>query len=160
MIGQKFGTLTVVEEIPERNKYRYKMYRCICECGAEKVTSSGCLKAGHTTGCGKHRPKKENAVKRHPLYRVYNGMKTRCYNTNHTYYAYYGGRGITVCERWLKSFWNFVEDMGDRPDNYTLDRINNDLGYYKENCKWSTMKEQSNNRRPNSGWKVRRENQT
>ena len=158
MIGQVFGTLTVLEELPERNKYRYKMYRCICECGTERITSSACLNSGHTTGCGKHKPKKTNAVKRHELYRVYHGMKTRCTNPNHVYYDYYGGRGITVCQRWLDSFWNFVEDMGERPKGYTLDRIDNNAGYFKENCKWSTMKEQSNNRRPNSGWKMRREN--
>lgn len=156
MIGERFGTLTVVSELPERNKYRYKMYVCRCDCGGERITSSSCLRNGSTTGCGNHRPKKENAVKRHALYRTYQGMLARCYNEKHKYYAYYGGRGISVCPKWIGSFYQFVNDMGERPEGLTLDRIDNDKGYSKENCKWSTMKEQSNNRRPNSGWKVRR----
>jgi hypothetical protein len=72
-------------------------------------------------------------------------MATRCNNTNHIHYNRYGGRGITVCERWLK-FENFLEDMGVRPEGYSLERANNELGYYKENCKWATQLEQMNNR--------------
>lgn len=75
-------------------------------------------------------------------------MLSRCENPNDRRYADWGGRGIAVCERW-HTFALFVEDMGEKPDGLTLDRIDNDKGYCKENCKWSTQCEQSNNRRTN-----------
>lgn len=71
-------------------------------------------------------------------------MLDRCRNIKNQYYAIYGGRGIIVCERWMK-YENFLEDMGEAPIGQSIDRINNDKGYYKENCKWSTIKEQMRN---------------
>lgn len=82
-----------------------------------------------------------------PAYGVWNAMKQRCYNSKVSAYKDYGGRGITVCQRWLDDFHHFYIDMGQCPVGYSLDRIDNDKGYYKENCKWSTPKEQANNRR-------------
>lgn len=76
-------------------------------------------------------------------------MKERCRYLKHKSYKYYGERGITVCERWLESFWNFLEDMGPKPLGQTLDRIDNDLSYYKDNCRWSTSVEQNSNKRSN-----------
>ena len=74
-------------------------------------------------------------------------MIERCTNKNHPQFADYGGRGITVSERWLRSFYAFLEDMGRRPDGMSLDRINNDRGYYKGNCRWATPKQQAASRR-------------
>ena len=84
-----------------------------------------------------------------PTYKIWRGILTRCHNPKATDYAYYGGRGIFVCDRWRTSFENFFEDMGPRPDGLTIERGNNSLGYFPANCTWATREEQSNNQRSN-----------
>jgi hypothetical protein len=82
-----------------------------------------------------------------PGYRSWDHMLQRCYNKNSINYEYYGGRGVTVCKRWIQSFDNFIEDMGQNPGGMTIDRLDPEKGYYKENCRWATTKEQTNNKR-------------
>lgn len=107
--------------------------------------SCGCLREEVIKKGGNFRHGLDNS----PEHNSWVSMKNRCNNPNNRSYKNYGGRGITVCERWMESFDNFMKDMGNKPgDQYSIDRRNNNAGYCKDNCKWSDKKEQANNRRP------------
>lgn len=96
--------------------------------------------------------KEQHGLSGHPIFRVWVDMKHRCSNPNHAQFYYWGGRGIKVCDRWENSFPNFLKDMGDRPTpQHQIDRINNDLGYFPENCRWATPSENQRNKRPMPG---------
>jgi len=153
IIGAKFGRLTVLRFSHKKN--RRLCYFCRCECGAEVVMPSNDFRYGNTKSCGCLRRDTTTANKTThgqyytKTYKSWQGMIHRCKSPNAWRQKYYGSRGITVCDRWLKSFENFYADMGNCPPNMSLDRINNDLGYSKENCKWSTRTEQNRNTRQN-----------
>lgn len=104
---------------------------------------------------------RDNTQSETPEYRTWTNMKTRCYNVKNKSYSRYGGRGITICDRWRFSFVNFIEDMGKKPSlKHSLDRINNDKGYCKENCYWATIKQQANNTSTNKYITFRGKTQT
>ncbi len=88
-----------------------------------------------------------HGMNRTPIHRIWIGMIQRCTNPKSTVYRHYGGRGIKVCERWRLSFLSFYEDMGEKPEGMSLDRINNDGNYEPGNCRWATPLEQVLNRR-------------
>lgn len=115
------------------------------------------------TGSGN--PNWKGGKSKHPLYLIYYDMKGRCYRKTHPRYADYGGRGINVCQEWVDDFWQFVEDVGDRPDEsktpggkafWQLDRINNNGNYEPGNIRWATPQEQSLNRNSFGDFESRR----
>lgn len=139
-------------------QYNRAHWLCRCDCRKETIVLSYNLKSGHTQSCGclqkelsafrstvhgHNRVGKESAE-----HRTWRSMIQRCINPKNKNYHNYGGRKITVCERWVK-FENFLADMGKVPIGLQLDRSNNDKGYFKENCCWSTPKEQQRNKRNN-----------
>lgn len=114
----------------------------------KRYCSYSCSAKDRPPKAGAANPNWRGGKTAHPLYDIYLDMIGRCYRPTHQRYADYGGRGITVCERWRDDFWAFVADMGERPEGLTLDRENNGKGYSPDNCRWATYSEQVNNRRP------------
>lgn len=141
LIGRRFGRVVVIEETLERS-HNSIVWKVRCDCGKEAKIASRDLLNYPRRGCGNCGDTK------HPLYSTWIGMIRRCTVQSDASYKDYGGRGITVCKEWQKDFLTFVRDMGNKPSSlYSLDRINNELGYSKENCRWALPSEQAWNTR-------------
>lgn len=160
LTSEKFGKLLVVE----RSGYigAKIAWSCLCECGNVKRISATNLKNGHTSSCGclqkqlqsaritiantVHGHNKGGTGNQSRTWNSWSSMKKRCTMKKHISYKDYGGRGITFCERW-KEFIPFLQDMGERPEGHTLDRIDVNGNYEPSNCRWATLSEQQKNKR-------------
>lgn len=150
LIYKKFGKLFVVEDTGQRSGGMI-IWKCNCDCGKIKNVRSDHLRNNTITHCGCSNGNKVHGYGNsyNPTYKVWQHMKDRCLNHKNIQYKDYGGRGIQVCDRWKNSFENFLEDMGEKPDGLSIDRIDNDGNYELSNCKWSTFVEQNRNKRNN-----------
>ena len=160
LTNKLFGRLTVIVRM-DNDKQGRSRWLCKCDCGNEKIIRGSHLQSGSIKSCGclkiektierstKHGHKTRKRVT--VTYKSWQDMIQRCTNPNYHHYKDYGGRGITVCKRWSgeNGFIHFLEDMGEAPRGFQIERIKNNLGYSKENCEWETPKQQARNKRNN-----------
>lgn len=151
LTDKRYGRLVAIG-YSHKTEDRQYFWNFKCDCGNKKTINSASVKKGATKSCGclaketTSRIRKTHGMSGTPIYNVWNNLMARCYNKKDPGYKNYGARGITVSEEWHE-FENFFEDMGHSPDGLSLDRIDNDSGYSKENCRWTDWSTQNINMR-------------
>jgi hypothetical protein len=155
LAGQTFGKLTVTS-FADKDKNGNSRWNCLCSCGEVKVIWASALTRGLTQSCGCHRKEATRTRRtthgksgaKDATYSVWASMLKRCNNPNSASFSRYGGRGIRVCERWA-DFAAFLSDMGPKPVGYSIERVDNDLGYAPDNCVWVPRAAQARNKSNN-----------
>jgi len=153
LTNQVFGRLTVLK-YAGATKAKKAKWECLCSCGKKKTVVAGDLNSGRTRSCGCLQSEAnikritKHGMSQNTEYEIWCGIIKRCTNPNTSNFANYGGRGITICDQWRKSFETFYKDMGPRPSlKHSIDRIDNEKGYFLENCRWATRTQQVINSR-------------
>ncbi len=159
LTNKKFNLLTVISFHHKHRRFKngkciatINYWFCKCDCGNYSIVCGDNLKNGAVKSCGCLRhlaTRTTHNFSRTRIYTIWCGMKARCFNVNNPRYKDYGGRGISMCDEWNNSFINFYNwsIQNGYKSSLSIDRINNDLGYFPNNCRWTTAKEQANNRR-------------
>lgn len=150
--GEKFGLLTVLE-YKGKTDDRHSLWLCQCDCGNKTIAKGNALKNGKKRSCGCllmrywQTVNITHGLNKHPLYKIWVGIKDRCCNPNNKSYKNYGGRGITICDKWRNDFKQFYDDnIAGYRKGLQIDRIDNDKGYFPGNCRWATPKTNARNR--------------
>jgi len=157
LVGKVFGRWTVIKSVDEKHGHNSDYWTCKCTCGKTSNITRYDLTNGHSKSCGCYSAyllgnrKRKHGARNTRLYSIWLSIRNRCNRVRNDNYKWYGARGIQVCDTWNKDFIAFREWAlaNGYNDNLTIDRINSNMGYYPENCRWSDMTTQNNNRRDN-----------